>query len=70
MNEETNEMVKPKPDYIPRPTYWPFFTALSLMFLGWGLLTTWIIVVAGTIGFGISLGGWVKELLHEQGNNE
>lgn len=62
----TQEYVKAKPEILPRPTYMPFLFAISLLFLGWGLLSTWIISVAGVIGIFISLYGWIKELLHER----
>lgn len=60
------EYVKAKPEILPKPTYMPFVFAFSLLLLGWGLLATWIISVAGAIGICISLYGWIKELLHEQ----
>lgn len=73
MNEEikqekpiTQEYVKAKPEILPKPTYMPFVFAFSLMLVGWGLLATWIISVAGVIGICFSLYGWIKELLHEQ----
>ncbi len=59
------EKVKAKPEVLPKPTYWPFFLALGLMFMGWGLLTTWIISVAGFIVFIISLIGWINIIRHE-----
>jgi hypothetical protein len=59
-------MEKAKPEMIPRPTYWPFIMAVSLLFIGWGLIETWIISVAGAIGFFIALAGWIKELLYER----
>ena len=62
----TQEYVKAKPEVLPRPTYMPFLFAFSLLLLGWGLLSTWIISVAGLIGMGISVYGWIKELLHER----
>jgi hypothetical protein len=64
----TQEYVKAKPEILPQPTYMPFVLAFSLMLLGWGLLATWIISVAGVIGICISLYGWIKALLHEQRN--
>ncbi len=63
--ENQNETVKAKPEVLPKPTYWPFFLALGLMFLGWGLLTTWYFSVAGLIIFIISLIGWINILRHE-----
>jgi hypothetical protein len=59
------EKVKAKPEHLPQPTYWPFFLALGLMFCGWGLLTTWLISVAGLIVFIVSLIGWINILRHE-----
>jgi hypothetical protein len=35
MNLDQLEKVKAKPEELPHPTYWPFFLALGLMFLGW-----------------------------------
>ena len=72
MNEEikqnksfAQEYVRARPEVLPRPTYMPFLFAFSLLLLGWGLLSTWIISIAGLIGMGISIYGWIKELLHE-----
>ena len=73
MNEEvkqeipiTQKYVKAKPEILPGPTCMPFVLAFSVMLLGWGLLSTWIISAAGLVGICISLYGWIKELLHEQ----
>jgi hypothetical protein len=63
--QNENEKVKAKPEVLPQPTYWPFFLAMGLMFLGWGLLTTWLISLAGFIVFVISLIGWINILRHE-----
>ena len=63
--DHTIEKVKAKPEVLPEPTYWPFFLALGLMFMGWGLLTTWIISVAGFIVFVVSLIGWINIIRHE-----
>lgn len=63
----TQEYVKAKPEILPKPTYMPFVFAFSLMLLGWGLLSTWIISIAGLIGICISLYGWIKDLLNERG---
>lgn len=63
--ENQIEKVKAKPENLPEPTYWPFFLAMGLMFLGWGLLTTWMISVAGFVVLVISLIGWINILRHE-----
>lgn len=59
------EKVKAKPEVLPEPTYWPFFVAMGLAFLGWGLLTTWLISLAGFIVLVVSLIGWINILRHE-----
>ena len=60
-----HKMVKAKPEKLPEPTYWPFFAAVGLMFLFWGLITMWIISAAGLIIFFISLFKWINILRHE-----
>ncbi len=60
-----NEKVKAKPEVLPEPTYWPFFLAMGISFLGWGLLTTWLISLAGFIVLVISLTGWINIIRHE-----
>jgi hypothetical protein len=65
LQDHKNELEKAKPEHLPEPTYWPFFMSTGLMFAGWGLLTTWLISVAGLIMFIISLIGWINILRHE-----
>lgn len=64
--------IKPEPDWqkaqpeqLPKPTYWPFFLAMGLAFMFWGLLTTWVILTAGVLIFIVSLIGWINLLRHE-----
>ena len=58
---------KAKPQKLPRPTYWPFFLALGLAFLIWGLLVGWIISIAGLVITAVAIIGWITELRHESG---
>ena len=67
---ETEQYVTAKPELMPRPTYWPFVLAVSLLFLGWGLLTTGVITLAGGIGIIVAITGWIKDLLYEQRRND
>ena len=39
--------------------------AIGITFIGWGLISTWIIAVGGVIVFIISLVGWINILRHE-----
>ncbi len=61
-----NELAKARPEKLPKPTYWPFFLAMGIMFLAWGLLTIWLISLAGLIIFIISLAGWINDLRNEK----
>ena len=65
MIQTTSRIAKAKPEKLPEPTYWPFFMAVGLIFMLWGLVTIWIISVAGFIIFTISLIGWINILQHE-----
>lgn len=54
-----------RPTQMPHPTYYPFFLAMGVAFIGWGLISTWIITVGGLILLLISLIGWINILRHE-----
>ncbi|MBF9254044.1 cytochrome c oxidase subunit 4 [Pontibacter sp. 172403-2] len=62
---ETDKWVKAKPGVLPKPTYYPFFLALGLAFLGWGILLGWVVALAGLIIIVLALRGWINILRHE-----
>lgn len=62
---QPTEKVKAKPEHLPKPSYWPFFMALGLMFAGWGLLSTWLFSVIGLLVVAVSLFGWINNMRHE-----
>jgi hypothetical protein len=64
-----NDWQKSRPEALPEPTYWPFFLAMGLNFIFWGLLTTWIIALAGLLIFGIALTRWINLLRHDRKAN-
>ena len=66
MDAVTEQEVKARPEVMPRPTYWPLIMAAALLFIGWGLISTWLLSAAGTIGFFIALTGWIKDLIYER----
>ena len=66
MEEKNDKTSKARPEGIPRGTYIPFLAAVSVLFIGWGLLSNWIISVTGTIGFFIALAQWIKEMIYER----
>jgi hypothetical protein len=63
MNPE--EMHPASPEELPKPTYWPFYLAMGIMFLGWGLVTMWEFSLLGLIIMVIALVGWINILRHE-----
>jgi hypothetical protein len=50
------------PQKLPKPTFWPVFTAFSVILFFWGFITSFIISIAGVISLGVSLYGWIMEL--------
>jgi hypothetical protein len=57
---------EPAPEVMPRPTYWPAVTALGVVFLFWGVVTTFIVSAVGLALLVLALGGWIAELRNEQ----
>lgn len=55
-----------KPVHLPEPTYWPFFLAIGITFIAWGLISTWVITTGGVIVVIIALVGWINILRHEE----
>ncbi len=55
----------PKPEHVPRPTYYPMIMGLGITLVGWGGITTLIISIVGLLLFGIALAGWIGEIRHE-----
>lgn len=56
---------RPRPDVIPRPTYWPMVAALAVTFIFWGMITTIFFGALGIILLIIAASGWIWELVHE-----
>ena len=56
---------RPKPDVIPRPTFWPAGLALGITFGFWGIVTSLVVVAVGCAVFVVSLVGWIGEMRHE-----
>lgn len=54
------------PEQLPEPVYWPFFLAMGIAFIFWGLLTIWVLLAAGGGVALVALAGWVKTLNDEQ----
>lgn len=65
MKMPTEKKYTAKPTELPEPTYWPFFSALGVVFMFWGILTTWVITGIGLVVFAIALSGWITDLYKE-----
>ncbi len=47
---------------LPRPTFWPAALALGIVFVLWGVVTSYIVSGVGLILFVLALAGWIREL--------
>lgn len=55
----------PRPQNLPKPTYNPAVLALGLVFLAFGVLTSYYVSAVGALLFLIGLTKWIGELQHE-----
>ncbi len=54
----------PQPEKMPQPSYAPVGLAFGAVFLLWGVLTSYIVSIAGLIIFVASLAAWIGVLRH------
>ena len=52
----------PRPERLPRPTWVPAALAVGIVFLLWGIATTWVISAVGFVISTLSLGQWIREM--------
>lgn len=57
--------VRPKPEVVPRPTYWPVIMALAITLIGLGIISSLLILVIGVVLFIVSLVGWIGDIRNE-----
>ncbi len=55
----------PKPEKLPKPTYAPAIMSLGIVFLFWGIISTWIFSAVGIILIAIALVGWIGAIRNE-----
>jgi hypothetical protein len=53
----------PKPERIPEPTFWPAALALGIVFVCFGLLTSYLFSLVGAGLMALSITRWIGELL-------
>ena len=64
---KTHASWEPLPrEHLPRPTYFPAGLAMGTTFIFWGLITSWVIFLAGAGLFIAALAGWITEIRHER----
>lgn len=56
----------PKPEKLPKPTYWPAAMALGITFAFFGVVTSWAFTIVGVGLFALSLRKWIGELVHDE----
>ena len=56
---------RPRPEKIPRPTYWPAIVGLGITLTFWGMISTIFLGATGVIFLIIGITGWVWELMYE-----
>lgn len=52
----------PLPERIPPPTVWPAALALGITLICFGIVTSWVMSLAGLILFVMSVIGWFEDL--------
>lgn len=50
----------------PEPTAWPAALALGVTLAAAGVVTSWLLIVAGGILAVVALAGWIVEMTREQ----
>ena len=56
---------QPKPEILPRPTFWPLVVAFGIVLVPFGIVTTLIISGVGLVILALGLAGWNGELRNE-----
>ena len=62
---ENPDQIKALPEKLPAPTYAPFFVAMGVAFIFWGLISSFILSIAGVCTFVFGLSVWIKNILDE-----
>ena len=63
--EAPDGWTEPRSPGVPSPTFWPAVTALSVVALFFGFLTSWVISAVGLILFAYSIKEWMGELARD-----
>lgn len=61
---------RPRPARTTRPTYWPAGLALGVTTALWGLVASPVVSGMGAAVAAVSMAGWVRELVRDDGGAE
>ena len=61
---------KAQPEELPKPTYWPFFLAIGVVLIFWGIIASWVITGIGFVLFSTALTGWIVDIYKELPKNK
>jgi len=56
---------KAQPERLPPPTVWPATLSLGVTLMAFGVVTSWIMSITGTILFLFGAAGWVEDLRND-----
>jgi hypothetical protein len=57
-----------EPETLPRRrTVWPAAAALGIVLIFFGVVTAWLVVIAGVVLLGIAVAGWIEEVRYDLG---
>jgi hypothetical protein len=62
---DSDDWQAPPAMIIPRATAWPLATAFGVTLILLGLVTVWLVSIAGAIVFGLAIVYWMGEMLRE-----
>lgn len=61
---------EPRPAELPAPTYSPAVVAFGIIFIAFGVVTTYWVAIVGVVLFIVGIGKWIGELRHEHSSRE
>jgi len=65
-DDEARDWQIAQPETLPKPTVWPAVLALGACLLAAGVVTSWIVSLAGFIFFAAAGGGWIAAMRREE----
>jgi hypothetical protein len=55
---------------LARPNYFPAGLAMGTTLIFWGVITSWVVFLAGLGLFTAALAGWIAEIRHERNERQ